>query len=204
MQGGEPGAREGPAMAQPGSLISETERREARETFFSEARRDGDQVTVAAYRNPEELVFDFAQGWVEGTNVHGEQVRLPLSGITRFDLDFTTQEGDEKAAHYFYLLLQAGPDTLVYMQRALDEEENPIPEPSPREKAQINLGALATLSRIEGRSTFPLSPPEQAFQWSQAKAFQSLGKGGGQGAWVLPLAAAVAAGIILLIWRWTR
>lgn len=191
-------------MPQPGSLISDTERREGREAFFSEARRDADVVTVASYRNPEELVFDFAQGWVEGTNLHGEQVRVPLSGITRFDMDYTTQEGDEKAAHYFYLLLQAGPDTLIYTQRALDEEDNPIPEPSPREKAQTNLGALARLSRIEGRSTFPLSEPEQAFQWSQAKAFQSLGKGGGQGAWVLPMAAVVVAGIILLIWRWTR
>jgi hypothetical protein len=152
--------------AEPGSLISETERREARDAFFTEAKRRGQVVTVSAYQSPDELVFHFGERWVEGTNIHGQRVRIPLDQVRRFDLDYTTREGDDKTHYFFYLLLASAQDTLVYSERAPERDYNPLPEASRREQAETNLGALAALSRIEGRSTFNLADPENAFAWA--------------------------------------
>lgn len=155
--------------AEPGSLISETERREAREVYFTAARRKGDVVTVSAYQSHEELVFHFGERWVEGTNIHGERVRIPLDQVRRFDLDFTTREGDDKTHFFFYLLLASDRDTLVYSERAIERDYSPIPEASPREKAELNLSALARLSRLEGRSTFPFRDSQAAFSWAESE-----------------------------------
>ncbi len=150
--------------SEPGSLISETERAEAREVYFTEAVRRGEVVTVPAYQHPEELVFDFAQRWVEGTNIHNQRVRIPLDQLKRFDLDYVTRPGDDKTHYYFYLLVASAEDTLVYSERAPEPDWNPLPEPTRRDRAQTNLGALAALSRLEGRATFSLSNPEHAFK----------------------------------------
>lgn len=153
-------------MPQAGSLISETERREGRDVFFTEAARQGDVVTVAACESPEELIFHFGERWVEGTSIHKERVRIPLDQVRRFDLDYVIREGDDKTHYFFYLLLASSQDTLVYSQRAIERAYDPLHEVSPRARAETNLGALASLSGLEGRATFPLSSPDRAFQWA--------------------------------------
>lgn len=157
-------------MPQAGSLISETERQEARDAYFTEAARQGEVVTVAAYEHPEELVFHFGERWVEGTNIHNQRVRIPLDQVRRFDLDYVTREGDDKTHYFFYLLLASEHEVLVYSQRAIERVYDPLHEVSPRARAETNLGALARLSSLEGRATFPLSSPENAFQWGPRPA----------------------------------
>lgn len=155
---------------QPGTLISESEQREAREACFSEARRRGEVVTVGSYPQADELTFHFGERWVEGVSVYGERVRIRLEEVRRFDLDYRTQEGDDKTHYFYYLLLASDKDTLVYTERAPEPAYNPLPEPSRNEKSRTNLGALAALSRIEGRSTFELADPEGAFSWAAPKS----------------------------------
>lgn len=151
--------------AQPGSLISATERREAREAFFTEARRRGQVVTVASSPQSDELIFHFGERWVEGTSVEGQRVRIPLAEVRRFDLDYITRDGDDKTHYYYFLLIASAQDTLVYTERAPEPDYNPLLEPTRNEKASTNLGALAALSRVEGRATFALADPDGAFRW---------------------------------------
>ncbi len=145
--------------------MTTTEHDQAREAFFCEARRTGKRVVVAAYKSPEELVFDFDGRWVEGTDGAGNRVRLALDRLQRFELDRVSREGDDKEHHYNYLLLDDGEHRLVYVERAPEYAYEPGPDTPRHEQVAINLGALALLAGFEASEPFRLDDVKRAFKW---------------------------------------
>ncbi len=145
--------------------VTSQEHKQAREAFFCEARRTGKRVVVAAYKSPEELVFDFDGRWVEGTDGAGSRVRLALDRLQRFELDRVSREGDDKEHHYNYLLLDDGEHRLVYVERAPEYAYEPGPDTPRHQQVAINLGALALLAGFEASEPFRLDDVRRAFKW---------------------------------------
>ncbi|MCE7873485.1 hypothetical protein DYH09_24365 [bacterium CPR1] len=145
--------------------MTSEERQQAREAYFCEASRKGNRVVVAAYQTPQELVFDFAERQVEGTDHQGNRVRLALDRLQRFELDRVTREGDDKEHHYNYLLLDDGEHRLVYVERAPEYAYEPGPDTPRHEQVAINLGALARLAGFEASEPFALDDVKRAFKW---------------------------------------
>lgn len=140
------------------------EREQARPIGLSYATNDNSKVTLC-YANTPELIFHFNDDWVEGVSPSGETVRLKLSELTRFDMDYVTREGDDKTHFYFYLLLESPAGRLVYYCREPEYVYNPIPGLTRKDIAELNLGALAHLANLDViRSVFGRVEPWKAFR----------------------------------------
>lgn len=127
---------------------------------LSYATNDNSKVTIAP-----ELVFHFNDDWVEGITPSGSPLRLKLSELTRFDMDYVTREGDDKTHFYFYILVEGPEGRLVYSTREPEYVYNPIPGLTRKDIAELNLGALAHLANLSIiRSVFGKVEPWQAFR----------------------------------------
>lgn len=127
---------------------------------LASARNDNSMVKLGA-----ELTFHFNDDWVEGLTPDGSPLRLKLSELTRFDMDFITREGDDKTHFFFFILVEGPQGRLIYKDREPEYVYNPIPGLTRKDIAELNLGALAHLANLTIiRTEFGKVEPWQAFR----------------------------------------
>jgi len=142
------------------TYLTDEERAQARPMGLSYARHENSQVSL----HPD-LTFHFNDDWVEGVTPAGQQIRMKLSELTRFDMDYIEREGDDKTHFYFYILVEGPQGRLVYSAREPEYVYNPIPGLTRKDIAELNLGALANLANLSViRTVFGSVEPWKAFR----------------------------------------
>ena len=137
-----------------GSLLTPEALRSVQEVFFSEARLDGEVITVPIYQQSP-LQFDLGARRVRGP------IDLSFDEVRSCLLDLKVREGDDKTHYLYYLSLNGA----AFMERAKQYNNDMRASNDDCATLQARLGAIPMLCGWPSQASFPVpTDPRAALQ----------------------------------------